>query len=689
MKHIHHPIIISSFLTLIVLCCVYIVSLSPFTQKIGNTINDIFTYKLQYKSNSHNDEIVIIKIDDRTLDSIAKSDLGMIAFDKWVYADAIGNIFSQYGAWVLGIDIVFANPSVLWDEDERKLQQAFDTYKDNIVIASRSDYNPRPLCLYNDVQHGVINTLDQERLREFHTWTFPYDIAPLCPGFDLYDGNRGEISNMPWEVIDIYSKNTDPFTRERIENNLSIFEENTSDIASIAYFSNGRDNIGTLWFESYSFIDIYEGKTQTLDGKQIDLRDKIVLLWEVGTLMHDSHFTPVFQNIKMPGVEINANMIMTLLSGKNIQSIPFSPLIFFIITLCVTLWVIYLRIAYALVILVSSCVFLIFFGAILFTLSFLFNIFLAVAWCLLAFMLAYIYRFQVTDRAKRELKKQFSSYVSPQVVHEISQNPDSVLVAGEKRNMTMFFSDIVSFTTITENNDAEIIVEMLNEYFSEMTKIIYTNSGTLDKYIGDAVMCFFNAPLWQENHSYYACITALQQQKRLRELNKIWKQKNYPEINIRIWIHTWDAIHGNIGSSDTRVNYTVIWDSVNLASRLEGICKMYGMSICVSHDTYELQKESFHFREIDMISVKWRSKPVRIYQLLGEKTSPLSPKHQQYLDRYARALSEYRAGNMSHARELFLQNIWDKASYTMAQRCQDIQEWKSEINQGVFVMLSK
>jgi len=140
-------------------------------------------------------------------------------------------------------------------------------------------------------------------------------------------------------------------------------------------------------------------------------------------------------------------------------------------------------------------------------------------------MFAYIYRFQVTDKAKRMMKKQFSSYVSPDVVDEISRDPDSILVQGEKRELSILFSDIVSFTSISENTDPELLVKILNEYFSEMTKIIYDNKGTLDKYIGDAVMCFFNAPLRQENHSYFTCKTALEQQKRLKELNEVWQKK--------------------------------------------------------------------------------------------------------------------------------------------------------------------
>lgn len=145
--------------------------------------------------------------------------------------------------------------------------------------------------------------------------------------------------------------------------------------------------------------------------------------------------------------------------------------------------------------------------------------------CILSYTIAFIYRFQITDKTKRLLKKQFSSYVSPDVVAEISKNPNSILTKGEKRDISIFFSDIVSFTSISENTDAEKLLKLLNEYFAEMTHIIHHNKGTLDKYIGDAVMCFFNAPIAQENHSYYACKTALEQQKRLKELNRMWHEK--------------------------------------------------------------------------------------------------------------------------------------------------------------------
>lgn len=691
MKKIHLSFFIIPLLSIGVLCILYFLSQIQFIERIGNIVNDTFTYRLQYTQNKHSDDIVIIKIDDITLDSLWKSDLWMIAFDKWTYAELIEKIFTQYQASVLGIDIVFANPSVLWEVDEQKLARTLEKYKDKIVIASRSDYNPHPLCLYSNVQHGIIDTFEQDKLRVFPIKAFEYDLKTRCPGSLISENNQWNIFPFTREVLDIYKENTDPFRREIIEKNLAKFDTKGTDRAYIDYYSNGKNNSGTFGFESYSFIDIFRGLRETSDGQSIDLKWKIVLLGEVGTLIHDSHFTPVHQNLKMPWVEINANIITTLQLWRDIREFSFTALflLFFLLQILLIASVFSMRISFTfLVLFIINLVLIVFWGW-MFVGWYIVDIFLGILGSIMSLLLAYIYRFKVTDKAKRIIKQQFSSYVSPDVVEEISQNPDSVLIQWEKRNMTIFFSDIVSFTSISENSSPEVIVEILNEYFSEMTKIIYENKGTLDKYIGDAVMCFFNAPLRQDNHSFYACRTALAQQKKLKELNIQWQKMQYPEIKIRIGIHTGEAIHGNIWSSDTRVNYTIIGDSVNLASRLEWVCKQYGISICVSQDVYELQKDTFHFREIDVIEVKGRQKPVRIYQLLWEKNVPLTPKHQEYLERYKQALDAYKQEDFSKAQELFSLNIGDETSHIMSKRCKDIQEWVSKINQGVFQLHTK
>lgn len=691
MKNIIRSFLISGILSIWVLFLLFIFSRFDFVEKVGNTINDTFTYRLQYGQNMHSGDVVIIAIDDRTLDSLWKSDLWMIAFDKWVYADMIEKAFSYYGAAVIGLDIVFANPSVLGEEDEKKLQTTLEKYHKNLVIATRSDYTPRPLCLYSDVQHGAIDTIEQERLRVFQLQPYSYDLQAYCGQYDIYPWNDQEISILSRETLEKYLDWGNPFFKQEVMQKLEALDDSGEKLQYINYYSDGKKHAGTFGYESYSFIDIYDGKQQTPEWEVINLKDKIVLVGEVGTLVHDAHFTPVHYSMKMPWVEVNANIITTLLRGETLQkaSWPLTYILIFFLQSFLIFCVMHVRLRWTIIITILSLFLWIIFGAWMFVLGDIYNIFLWIIWAVGSVFIAYIYRFQVTDKSKRILKKQFSSYVSSDVVEEISQNPNSVLIKGEKREVSIFFSDIVSFTSISENTDPELLVEILNTYFSEMTKIIHKNNGTLDKYIGDAVMCFFNAPLFQENHSFFACKTALEQQSKLRELNTLWQQKWYPEIKIRIGIHTGEVIHGNIGSDDTRVNYTVIGDSVNLASRLEGVCKQYGVSVCVSEVVYELQKDAFYFRELDVISVKGRQKPVRIYQLIGEKNHKLSEKHEEYLTRYEKALHEYYASNFKVAEELFLQNVWDEASHNMGIRCQNVLNWKAKLNQGVFIMHTK
>lgn len=692
MKKINTWFFASIFLSIGVLLLLSILSLFTYIERLGDIVNDSLTYKQFYTSNLHNDDIVIIKIDDRTLDTLWKSDLWMIAFDKWVYADLITKVFDDYGAATLWVDIVFANPSVLWPTDEQKLATVLESYSDRVVIATRSDYTPHPLCLYSSVQHGAINSsIEQEVLRVFPTKPVNYDIASECLGANIYPWNEKNISLFSREVLDTYAQVSDPFSKQSIEENLKIFDAAGREHAYIEYYSNGRTNQDTFWYQSYSFVDVYLWRSETPQGEKINLEWKIVLLWEVGTLIHDSHFTPIHQRARMPGVEINANIITTMQLGRDIQnlSVLWMFLIFFTLQFVIILSVLYARSIVALMTLSLAIILLLALWWYMYLAGSILNIFLWVLGCILSLFFAYIYKFQVTDRDKRAIKKQFSSYVSPDVVEEISKNPDSVLVKGETRNMTIYFSDIEGFTGLSERAGAEQTVELLNEYFSEMTKIIYNNKWTLDKYIWDAVMCFFNAPLFQENHSYFACLTALQQQKRIWELNIIWKQKWLTTIKSRVGIHTWDAVHGNIGSSETRVNYTVIWDSVNLASRIEWVGKMYGVYICVSQEVYSLQKDSFYFRELDLIRVKGREKPVRIYELIHQKLHPLSAKSLEYLERYARALDIYRQGDFAAAREIFLKNIGDKSSEIMWKRCETLLAWEAKINQGVFDMLTK
>jgi len=281
------------------------------------------------------------------------------------------------------------------------------------------------------------------------------------------------------------------------------------------------------------------------------------------------------------------------------------------------------------------------------------------------------YRNFVEERQSRFLKKAFSSYVSPELVGEIIKDPDKLKLGGEKRLITVLFSDIRGFTTISERLAPENLVLLLNQYLGPMTDVILSRKGTLDKYIGDAIMAIFNAPLLIKDHPALACSTALDMSKKLKGLNEGFRAKGFPEINIGIGINTGDAIVGNMGT-DIRFDFTAIGDTVNLASRLEGLCKLYGTRTIVSESTVSaLPPDVFPgLRELDLIKVKGKDKPVVIYELLEEIDPALR-------ERFASALRLYREGRFKEAREIFNalgDEYKDNPSRMFASRCDEIKQ---------------
>ncbi len=217
------------------------------------------------------------------------------------------------------------------------------------------------------------------------------------------------------------------------------------------------------------------------------------------------------------------------------------------------------------------------------------------------------------------IRTTFSKFVSQDIVEELLNNPDAISLGGSRKEVTVFFSDVRGFTTISERLSPEALVQLLNEYLSEMTELIIDYRGTIDKYMGDAIMAFWGAPVPNDDHAYYACVAALAQAKKLEELQKKWSERNIPVLNIGIGINTGPAVVGNMGSS-RRMDYTLMGDTVNLGSRLEGITKIYGVQICISEFTYERVKDRVYARELDLVRVKGKLEPVRIYQLMGLKT---------------------------------------------------------------------
>jgi adenylate cyclase len=255
------------------------------------------------------------------------------------------------------------------------------------------------------------------------------------------------------------------------------------------------------------------------------------------------------------------------------------------------------------------------------------------------------------ESEKRKIRKTFSQYLSPGVIELIEKDPEKYIrTGGEMKELTILFSDIRGFTTISEKLTPDELVQLLNEYFGQMTEIVFATNGTLDKYIGDAIMAFWGSPYPQEDHAFRSCSCALQMVSGLAKLNEKLELSGRPPIGIGIGLNTGLVNVGNMGSA-RRLSWTVMGDNVNLASRLEGITKQYHVQLIISEATYRHVASQFVCRELDKIRVKGKTLPVNIYELMDvEENRSL---YEPLLNGFDHAMREYRKQNWGEAAELF------------------------------------
>lgn len=509
-----------------------------------------FNSSLLYKENygKSSDSIVIVKVDNQTLDALQKTDIRVLNLTKTVFSKAIDRL-EESGVKAIGIDIIFANLAM----DADVLADTLKKYK-NVVIAAKVG-NPSvgeerilPIDAYSGATWGSIDTKNDGNI-----------VTKLRLRYDLPD-----------RAIETLSVAT---YRKYIDNHdIGNFEDGQYRINPIRQIPVDSEGNSLIRFShppegypSYSLIDVLDGK---IDPKVFE--GKVVLIGEYGTLIHDSYFSPLDSTKSMPGIEFHANMLDSLLQGKYLAPLSNASvwvgMIVFSLLLIVSFYFFSTQVSVAILCLYSIGIIL--GGRTLLQYGIFVNIFPFFLLGGSVFLISYVYKFFITNKDRRYIEHAFSHYIAPEIVHRIAEDPESFRLGGENREITIFFSDIASFTTISEKLGTERIFSLLEEYLSEMTDILIRNKGTLDKYIGDAVMGFFNAPLSIERPEYWACKTALEQQEKITELNKKWVQEGIPNIAARVGIDTGEAMVGNIGSRN-RFNYTVIGDHVNLASRLE------------------------------------------------------------------------------------------------------------------------
>jgi adenylate cyclase len=269
----------------------------------------------------------------------------------------------------------------------------------------------------------------------------------------------------------------------------------------------------------------------------------------------------------------------------------------------------------------------------------------------LGFAAASAYGYAVEGRQKRYIQGAFSHYLSPEVVKQIAESPEKLALGGERREVTVYFSDIEGFTTLSEKLEPEKLTKLMNRYLGEMTETILISRGTLDKYIGDAIMAFWGAPLPDEGHALTACKVALDNQKKLAVLREELARQGLPAVKNRIGLNSGPASIGNMGSA-RRFSYTAIGDTVNLASRLEGANKAYGSYILISETTRAGAGPAVETRELDYVKVKGKNVPIRVYELLG-LAGDTDPELLEKARLFESGLALYRARKFDEAEAVF------------------------------------
>ncbi|HQO74303.1 MAG TPA: adenylate/guanylate cyclase domain-containing protein [Candidatus Marinimicrobia bacterium] len=354
-------------------------------------------------------------------------------------------------------------------------------------------------------------------------------------------------------------------------------------------------------------------------------KGKIALVGVSIEELHDNKFTPFYNygadRRLMPGVETHAHAIQTMLDQSFIRSLPITLNIILIFVISILTAV---AVAFARPVLGGVLALILGFGALVLS----YWTFRAHAvWVQLvpllvatgtSYLSSVVYQFLFEQKEKRKIRSMFQTYMSPKILKYLEDHPDAFSLSGEKREATMFFSDVANFTTISESLSAEELALVLNKYLSPMTEILMKYDGYVDKYEGDAIMCDFGVPMEDTDHAWKACFAAIDQQAALEVLRPQIKKDHGVDIFVRMGINSGVVSAGNMGSNQ-RFQYTVMGDAVNQASRFEGANKQYGTYIMIGEETYHRAQDKIEVRILDRLVVKGKLKPITVYELLGRK----------------------------------------------------------------------
>ena len=709
----------SSFLLIVLGLSLIIVMEMLYLKKpdfIQNINNSLIDAAFLYRGNTPVDErIVIVDVDEKSLQA-----LGQWPWSRNKIAKVLQNL-SDAGAAIIGLDMVFA---------EKDNSSPVNIAKDiNLSVQNLPDYDqilaqtlastPTIAGFTFDFERAVPNRAPDTGAIYIQKGKTDHEALPVA---------KGVITNIPLLQKSAYSSgsfNTVPGTDGiiRYVPLLISYEDSIYPTLSfeilrvligtkkvhIFYDDNGisQINLGEIQVpvnaEGKLFVNYHGGKKSypylsaadiyNKHFKASDINGKIVLLGTSAAGLLDLRATP-FTNV-YPGVEVHANVMDNILNNDMIMANSSRDMLFTMVAIIITVIVVALILTFAPplsafgLILGFMMAGTAFYYQILFEKHQLLNYaypFLSTVFSIFVFTFFKIYS---ENRQKEMIAAKFAKKVSPQVAAQLLKNPKDVFTTSEEE-ITIFFSDIRNFTTISESFESpKILIEYLNTYMSPMSEIIISHEGTIDKYIGDAIMAYWNAPLRIQNHADKAVHAAIKQIEALQKLNHELQQNAFPPINIGIGIHTGKAIVGEMGSQG-RSDYTVIGDSINLGSRIEGLCKPYGAKILISQATKEQLTQKYRIREVDIVQVKGKHRAIVIYEVLG--TGDFTAKEAAVNRYYQYAKRLYKEARFDEAYKLF-EKAYGLDQHPLfalyMQRCMDYKKQKIRDFDGIYRFTTK
>jgi len=587
-------------------------------------------FKIHGKTTPHPD-VVIVAIDDKSIEKI-----GRWPWDRSKMASLFDTLH-RMGAKLVFVDVIYSESS----KDDPILRESIKK-AGNILLPIVFDFHGEKREIRDEILHRYAypNIEEVENFDLFQPISANYLLLPVKT-LSTAAACLGHINMMPdkdgvlrWEMmaIEYDGKFYPSLTLQAARIYLGLPMESLTLIASsgirlgenliptdfwnralIPYYGPGNT------FPHLSFVDLIENKIDPASVK-----GKIVLVGATAVGIYDLRVTPT--SAAMPGIEKHASVISSILHKHFLQKTKTITNILVIVASGLLLSFLMIRVKAILGTLLSlamiSSVYLI--GYYLF---FEKGLWVDLSYTsiniLFIFFATTTYRYATEERYARRIRAMFSNYVTEKLVSEMIKNPGMAKLGGERREVTVLFSDVVGFTSFSEKHSPEEVVAILNEYLGAMTNIIFKWEGTLDKFVGDAIVAFWGAPMRQENHAELAVRCSIEMVKRLERLQRKWKVEGKPILDSGIGLNTGEVLVGNIGAEGKKMDYTVIGDHVNLGSRIEGLTRKYKTHILISEFTLEKIKEAIEsgtlyrlqVKELEKVVVKGKEKPVKVYEI--------------------------------------------------------------------------